>query len=637
MFKFLPLISIREITDSIYGAIVDPIIESISKVISTALNAVINNVLMPLLKPFFESLVEPILGIIGEVFLAWVHIQTYYMYIAVLKVIDVLEYAFNIFGGISKVSVKNGEPDFLLNIFFTNSGISRVFWAITLLAFAVSLIFGIIAVMRSSIDLDGKRPVGKVLGTIAKTGLTFLIVPFFTIFALNMTNAVVKKTNEIMSMSVGANTPSLGTILFLSTTLEAEERTEEEKSEGQNTTSEKTSAEIAEELKNNNSSGTMVAFTEGVRSEYYLGQKKYWDAAAVMNDFNILQIKTVLGLFMSLFVALMLIICTFVFITRIFEVLLLYIASPFFVATIPLDDGAKFNEWRNMYIAKLLSGFGMLIGMKLYTIIVPIIMSSDLVLSQINFVNMGLKVLFVVGGAFAIYKSNSLLMQIINANAAFGEAATAQAGFGFVMSAKNMGMKALKGSGLMSPSRGHGNTQKPALSGGNRNPNLNTFNRTNVSKGITRNNNVTIGAHRANSNKIEIGSHRKNFDSTGNASNNITIGAHRANSSNTWKKGEASGGTRNPNVTIGSHGSRTTWKNSETPNGTRNGNITMGSSARTTASQTPNTWTNGVINKSSSGSDTSTNKQSSTGNKNNSKSTWKKATPSGKKDESNKY
>ena len=63
---------------------------------------------------------------------------------------------------------------------------------------------------------------------------------------------------------------------------------------------------------------------------------------------------------------------------------------------------------------------------------------------------MGLKVLFIVGGAFAIYKSNSLLMQILNIQASYAEASTAQAGFGFIMSAKNMGMRALRGSGMTS-------------------------------------------------------------------------------------------------------------------------------------------------------------------------------------------
>ena len=615
MFRFLPLISVKDITSAIFDAVVTPVTNAVGKVISTVLNTVINDVLMPILEPFFKSLVEPILGLIGDLFMAWIHIRTYYIYVAVLRVIDVLEYAFNIFGGVSDVTVvKDGQrsTDFLLNVFFTNSGVSKIFWSITLLAFAVSLVFGIIAVMKSTTDLDGKRPVGKVIGAIAKTGLTFLIVPFFMLFTLNMTNIVIKKTNEILSMSVGMDTPSLGTVLFLATTLQAEE----------NSAGEMSATEMAEALKNGNDNDTMAGFTDGVRADYYSGKKDYWNAGDVLSDFNITQVKTVLGLFMSLFVLLMLIICTFVFITRIFEVMLLYIASPFFVATIPLDDGAKFNEWRNMFIAKLFSGFGMLIGMKLYIILVPIIMSSNLELSSINFVNMGLKVLFIVGGAFAIYKSNSLLMQILNIQASYAESSTAQAGFGFVMSAKSMGMRALRGEGMAFSKKTQGDMIRETSKESNRNPNLNTFNRVSVSDSTSRNKNITIGAHRANKNNIEIGGHRR-----------------------TWENGTISGEARKTDFVIGnnrssqssSSQSTSTWQRGTINRTTQSGSFSGGTST-TTVNQTTSTSVNNSFSSSSSiSNNVSTPSSSSSTTSTPKNNTWKKATPSGKNDSTNKF
>ncbi len=611
MFKFLPLISIKDITDAIFGAVVEPVAKAVSSVVSTVLGIVINDVLSPALKVLFNSVVEPILGLIGDVLLAWLHIRTYYLYVAILRVIDVLEYAFNIFGGVSKVNVTNGESDFLLNIFFNNSAVSYVFWGITLLAFAVSLVFGIISVIKSSADLDGKRPVGKVLGSIAKTGLTFLIVPFFMTFALNMTNVVIKKTNEILSMSMGEETPSLGTVLFLATTLQAEE----------NSAGEMSNAQLAEALKKDNDND-MVGFTDGVRAKYYSGERKYWNFADVSSDFNIAQIQTLLGAFMSVFIALMLIICTFVFITRIFEVMLLYIASPFFVATIPLDDGAKFEEWKNMFIAKLFSGFGMLIGMKLYILLVPIIMSSNLELSSVNFVNMGLKILFILGGAFAIYKSNSLLMQILNVQASYGEAATAHAGMGFIMSAKNKGMNALKGSMSKNSSKGGASKALPTTpQEGNKNPNLNSFNRVSVSPGVTRNGKIVIGSHRAK-----------------NSRSNIEIGSHRAKPANEtkWKSATPSSEKRNSNITIGaSEGRKAAWENSKTrisgsQSSDSKSNSTTWKSATpsqtktversTTSAQSNNTW------KSATPSQTKTAERSATSTQSN--NTWKSATPS---------
>lgn len=651
MFRFLPLISVKDITSQIYDAIITPITSAVSKAISVVLDTIINTVLIPALKPFFESLVEPILSLIGDVLLAWIHIRMYYLYVGILKIIDTLEYAFDIFSGVAKVKVIDGSPegtsDFLLNVFFTNSGITTVFRAITILAFAVSLVFGIISVMKSSVDLDGNRPVGKVIGTIAKTGLTFLIIPFFTIFALNMTNVVIKKTDEILALSVGEERPSLGTTLFLATTLEAEENTS-----GENSTEAKI-AEIIDGLKNNSSSGEVVGFTDGVRADYYAGKKDYWDFTTVSNDFNITQVKTVLGFFMSLFVAIMLIICTFVFITRIFEVLLLYIASPFFVATIPLDDGAKFDEWKNMFIAKLFSGFGMLIGMKLYIILVPIIMSSNLQLSSTNSVNMGLKVLFILGGAFAIYKSNSLLMQILNINASYGESATAATGFRYIMSAKNMGMRALKGAFASSGGRSGSRPQAAlATSAGNRNPNLGTFSRASVSDKTNRNKNITIGSHRAayaESKKIQIGSHR-------NVSKNAESSAATGN---TWKNGKIPSDTKNSNSAGGnsyngnlsgsslrtnginkaqssSESNKVAGNVSKNASGTSNSFNGGANSAKGTFSSQSST-AKGTSNTFGSQSSSQTSKTNSTNSAESSKNTWKKTTPSNKNDEGNKF
>ena len=78
MFRFLPLISVKDITSAIFDAVVTPVTNAVGKVISTVLNTIINDVLMPILEPFFKSLVEPILGIIGDLFMAWIHIRTYY-------------------------------------------------------------------------------------------------------------------------------------------------------------------------------------------------------------------------------------------------------------------------------------------------------------------------------------------------------------------------------------------------------------------------------------------------------------------------------------------------------------------------------------------------------------------------------
>src|SRR5574344_2900731 len=144
MFKFLPFISVSDITNAIFNAIVSPIKTAIQKVLEAVLYPLLD-ALMPLLSTLFTSIVEPIINIIWTLLLGWLHIRFFHLFVGLLKVVDILEQGFNLFGGIENVKVKTSsgtKSDFLLNVFFTNTGITRIFWGVTLIAFAVSMVFG---------------------------------------------------------------------------------------------------------------------------------------------------------------------------------------------------------------------------------------------------------------------------------------------------------------------------------------------------------------------------------------------------------------------------------------------------------------------------------------------------------------
>ena len=104
--------------------------------------------------------------------------------------------------------------------------------------------------------------------------------------------------------------------------------------------------------------------------------------------------------------------------------LLLYIVSPLFVSTMPFDDGASFGKWRDMFVAKLLSGFGVIFTMKLYLMLVPtvagsrLLMFDDKTLEGYAFINAMLKLFVVIGGAWAAFKSQHLILTILHPEAA---------------------------------------------------------------------------------------------------------------------------------------------------------------------------------------------------------------------------
>ena len=100
--------------------------------------------------------------------------------------------------------------------------------------------------------------------------------------------------------------------------------------------------------------------------------------------------------------------CLFTFIRRLFEILLLYMVSPYFVAMMPLDDGEKFKQWFGLFMGKLFTGYGSVVVMKVYLLVLPLFMRGGIQFSDMGrestFLMYGLVAL---GGACLLYTSGT--------------------------------------------------------------------------------------------------------------------------------------------------------------------------------------------------------------------------------------
>lgn len=384
------------IFDEVIGPVVEKVIEPMLTEIFSAISELFKDAvsqLMPTIEKVLLEVAEPIFNLIISIINAILAPLRFSYFTGMLKFMDLLEKIFDIFSGVAEVEY-DGNKDFLLNVFFKNNTINKVFWAITIVALGILIIFTIIAIIKNMSNLEVKQTNGQILGMSLKAMLILFLVPFMSLVLVNLSTTVLRKTSEIVSVTeTGESTASIGTLTFLTFTMDAAR--EDEYNEN---------AELTDEL----------------RAPYMSGKKSY--AIDGMNDFAIEEINYFLAFTVCGVVLFILILCSLVFVVKIFEVLILYIASPFFVATIVLDGGVKFKEWAKMFIAKMLGGFGMVIIMKLFFIISPIVMSDKVVFSGSSLVNLLIKALFLIGGLWSAYKSGNLIMQIININAAYQEA-----------------------------------------------------------------------------------------------------------------------------------------------------------------------------------------------------------------------
>lgn len=422
----------QKVFEWVLSKILDPVIRFVSNLLTTVLSWLFEEVLAPILFPVLKDALQFFVDL-------WMLIYSRFIYLlfsGILKLIDYLEKAFDVFIGLEDVTytVEGHEiSGTLVEVLMQQKAVSTAFWALTLGALGLSLLLTIYATAKSAFDLDfeNKRPVSKVLAAMMKTFIQFFTVPFFVFFLLKLSAVILKGITGVLGF--GGQT-TLGRIVFVIASLDAS------KTEGYNIS--------------NPGKGIKVGVTDAERAPFYnitgtdlkdYGRLMDVDEAFYLQDFDYL-----IGFIAAIFLLFTIGICLIIFVQRVFEICLLYLASPYFVCMIPLDDGEKFSRWREMFVGKCFTGFGSVVGMRLFLMICPIIMGNDITFGNEASPEMTymIKLFFIAGGAWAVYKSGPMITSLISSQAGSAEASTA-ATVGGMLYAYTAGKMISKGQQLL--------------------------------------------------------------------------------------------------------------------------------------------------------------------------------------------
>ena len=383
---------------------------SFVQMLSQLFSKIFSEVFVPILTEILHLYIEYVLTIFWAFWSEWL----LGLFVAVCSLVDFLGNIFNVFAGISPVQV-GGRQTYLLDAFFQMQEVTTAFAYITVMAVAISFIFTIVKTAKSISDmaLENKNPISKVLADGMKAAVTFMLIPFLCISLLQLSTIVTNQVVSAFNIAQGGSS-SIGTIVFLSAGLDADKATTNRRN-------------VMNMDMQADTSGRNPSMTDDVRLPYLEGRKDYRKLSQVKRDFYAANFNYVEGFASALLLLFILAGAVIVFIRRLFELLLLYLISPFFVSTIPLDDGALFARWRELFVAKFFSGFGIIFSMRYYLLLVPSIANNRLCLYDMNLpnavlINSVLKMFLIIGGAYAVYKSQHLIMQILNPEAAQADA-----------------------------------------------------------------------------------------------------------------------------------------------------------------------------------------------------------------------
>lgn len=348
-------------------------------------------ILDPIFSGFIDFLGKMILKLLAGVF--------YSIYTSLLSMVDFSQTVFDFLSGARKVYSPQGGfalEDYMLDYFINYGPVRKAFLGIFVVSLSLCTIFSIIACVQAAGNyMETGRKVRDVIRDLWMALLTYILVQALVIGVVGLTNNLLTVVDKSIQLSMVDN-PSdiksdgirLANVIFVSTTLDAA------KSPG---------------------SGDAIKTTPWVN--YYTGNAKYTDDRALEKDFNATEVDYVAGYLCCIFMIFVMFSSIFLFIQRLFEVVLLYVISPFFVASMPLDGGSRFGAWREMFIAKCLSSYGIVIIMRLFIIFLPIFM-GDITYSSDTNVNAGIRLLLILGSCIAVKKGSGVLLQVIHPQAA---------------------------------------------------------------------------------------------------------------------------------------------------------------------------------------------------------------------------
>lgn len=379
----------------------------------------LQNAISSTIGALIEFIMEKIVGIIVSAVQMILHDLLYVLWLYVyrvllqgiyyaVKVLDVLSGMTDI-GIIEGGKVKNGGT--LLSYFLKSSSISRFFLAMTVGAAALAFIFSIYKTGRIISD-SALEPEAKPISTVITNGircmLTFMLVPFLCVACLQLSAALLQETSiafENAGDDTGGRT-EIADVLF------------------------EMSAECALKVPKG---GTEY-------NDYWKEYSHPYQSDKAMKKGYIYDLKNVdyfIGILSALVILLILFGACLAFVRRIIEVLVLYVVSPYFAATIPLDGGTKFAGWRESFIGAFFGCFGSIFAMRLYLIVIPLISSDRFVISGNKDVNYIAKVFFVIGSAWSIYKLQEMITGLISPKArGAGESMALASGLAFGIGGK---------------------------------------------------------------------------------------------------------------------------------------------------------------------------------------------------------
>lgn len=367
-------------------------------------------VFTPLLQKSLETIIKSIFG------LAYSFLSSFLLtaFTKFLGYVDYISDVYDILTGAAPVAYGQEKNLSLVQALFKIDTVGRTFIILTAISIVLAFLFSMVSVARSMADspFENKHPISEVLKWSLKSALTFAMIPLLCLFLVHFSKTIVKVTDQIEytdtregSHSIIITNSSAGDVLFVTMVQDAiivpdKYKTEEDKK-----------AYIQQRL-----DYYMTGLGDLATNKF-----TYRNTEQVLEDVDAAKVNYILAFASVITLLALMILSSIMLVRRMFEMLVLYVVSPFFAASIALDGGAVFKKWKDLFIGKFFSGLGTVITMKVFLVLIPFIASNRIKYTDDPFMNKTISILFVLGGAWAVFNASITIGQVLDPDSASEE------------------------------------------------------------------------------------------------------------------------------------------------------------------------------------------------------------------------
>ncbi len=321
------------------------------------------------------------------------------LFLWLLALIDGLMEIFSAIAGVTSVRV-NGQSVNIIEYLAGNSTVGTIFWCIFILAVGLTCIFTIVGLVKNMIanNRNISSIVGKfflaLLGTMAMLAVVFL--------GILIANSLLQLLSRIFRLD---NSTKLSNALF--------------------------DACVGNWLhgyninKINVTSLSVSDIFGGYNAALFGVWPTSWKCNGMVNPNTFMYLPALIA---SIALCIALIIAVLNLAKRVYEIIYLYFCMPVSMSTLPLDDGARFKNWREQFVTKIILAYGAVLSVNVFVLLLPLIQQMSIP-NLGSFGNAVFTIFMIVGGAMVIPAGQTLFARL------FGTADDMHAGGGWLRSA----------------------------------------------------------------------------------------------------------------------------------------------------------------------------------------------------------